>query len=338
MYRRIQLVSLLLAFTGIAGPAWAGTEPVTLANFVRAETDTMIRLNMKAGLASFGKFTHRRQPTRVDQQVVIRPNLDTLYSGLVLDLSSPVTITIPDAGSRYMSMHVINQDHHMFVETGPGDYELTEENVGTRFGVIIVRTFVDPNDPSDIAAANAAQDGLSVSGGGRGPFEAPDWNQQDLAKARSALNELATLGFDATYAFGRAEEVRPVDYLVGAGAGWGGLPNYAAEYVLASVDKNDGETHYAVTAKDVPVEAFWSVTVYNRDGFLEANDPGVQSYNNVTAKPNEDGSHTIHFGGCDDGRINCIPIMSGWNYAVRLYQPGDSIMDGSWTFPEPEPL
>jgi hypothetical protein len=48
------------------------------------------------------------------------------------------------------------------------------------------------------------------------------------------------------------------------------------------VDNNDGAAHYAVTAKDVPVDAFWSVTVYNADGYLEANSLGVNSYNDVT--------------------------------------------------------
>lgn len=109
-------------------------------------------------------------------------------------------------------------------------------------------------------------------------------------------------------------------------------------YVLESVTENDGTVPHAVTAQEVPVDAFWSVTVYNAEGYLEANDLGVNSYNNFTAEPNADGSHTIHFGGCVDGRANCIPITPGWNYAVRLYAPREEIQNGSWTFPEPEPV
>ena len=51
---------------------------------------------------------------------MIRSNQDTLYSGLVLDLSKPATLTLPEIGGRYMSAHVINQDHYMFVESEPG--------------------------------------------------------------------------------------------------------------------------------------------------------------------------------------------------------------------------
>jgi hypothetical protein len=237
-----------------------------------------------------------------------------------------------------MSMHVINQDHYMFVESKPGTYRLTEDEVGTRFAGVTIRTFYNAGDPDDLPKAHAAQDGIELTGGGEGPFDAPDWNTDDLKVARKALNDLAVLGFDTAYAFGRKEEVRPVDYLVGAAAGWGGLPQRAAMYILDSVDKNDGQTPHAVTVKDVPVDAFWSITVYNADGYLEANERGVNSYNNFSAQPNEDGSYTIHFGGCDEGRVNCIPISPGWNYAIRMYQPRAEILDGSWHFPAPQPV
>lgn len=311
---------------------------VTVANYVRAESDHMIRANMKAFDVKIGAMAHVRQPTTPDNQPVIRMNQDTLYSGTVLDMSKPVKLTLPEVGGRYMSMHVVNQDHYMFVESKPGTYDLTEEKVGTRFALVTVRTFVDILDPADLAKAHAAQDAIELTGGGDGPFEAPDWNTDDLAAARKALSDLAVLGFDASYAFGRKEEVRPVDRLVGAAAGWGGLPRSASMYTLGSVDANDGQTPYTVTVKDVPVDAFWSITVYNADGYLEANDLGVNSYNNFSAQPNEDGSYTIHFGGCDDGRGNCIPITPGWNYVIRMYQPHAEILDGSWTFPAPQPV
>jgi hypothetical protein len=314
-----------------------GTKPVNVDNFVRAETDHMIRANMKKGGLTVGKVTHSRQPTTPETQAVIRSNQDTLYSAVVLDLSKPVTVTLPEIGGRYMSAHVINQDHYMFVETKPGDYPLTEESVGSRFAIVWFRTFADVNDPDDIAKAHKAQDRIVVSGGGQGPFEAPNWDTDQLAVIRKALNDVASLGFDTTYAFGRKEEVKPVDYLIGAAAGWGGLPPTAALYNLGSVEKNDGQTPYAVTVKDVPVDAFWSITVYNADGYLEANDLGVNSYNNFSAKPNQDGSITIHFGG-DPKSVNYLPITKGWNYAVRMYEPRKEILDGTWKFPSIEPV
>lgn len=311
---------------------------VNVMNFVRAETDHMFRTNMKVYNMQIGTLRHVRQPTTPANQPVIRMNQDTLYSATVLDLAKPVVITLPEVNGRYQSMHIVNQDHYMFVEAKPGSYQLTQENVGTRFAYVTIRTFVDVLDPEDLAKAHAAQDAITLSGGGEGPFKAPDWNTDQLAMARKALSDLATLGFSAAFAFGRKEDVRPVDYLVGAAAGWGGLPQSAASYIIDSVAQNDGETPHAITVRDVPVDAFWSITVYNVDGYLEANDRGVNSYNNFSAQPNEDGSYTIHFGGCGDDRLNCIPITPGWNYAIRMYQPRAEILDGSWVFPAPQPI
>ena len=93
-----------------------------------------------------------------------------------------------------------------------------------------------------------------------------------------------------------------------------------------------------MAAKDVSVDTFWSVTVCDADGYLEANSLGVNSYNDVTAEPNPNGSITIHFGGCGDERVNCIPITKGWNYAVRMYSPREETLDGTWEFSKPGPV
>ena len=88
---------------------------------------------------------------------------------------------------------------------------------------------------------------------------------------------------------------------------------------------------YELTVGDVPVDAFWSVSVYNAAGYFDPNDRGVVSINSVTAARNDDGSITVRFG---DGELpNTVPIMDGWNYAVRLYRPRPEILDGTWTFP-----
>lgn len=311
---------------------------VSIADLVRAETDHMIRTQIETFGLQFGEVTHLRDPMTPGNQSVIRVNQDTMYSSAVLDLSEPATITLPDTDGRFQSMLVISQDHYIFGEDEPGRYELTEEQVGTRFAYLLFRTFVDVTDPDDITAAHAAQDALEVSGGGAGPFAAPDWDTGQLEKARTALSRLAELDFDLGDAFGRKEDVDPVAHLVGALSGWGGQPPSMAVYDIRSVERNDASVPYAVTVTDVPVDAFWSVTVYDADGYLEANELGVNSYNNFTAEPDADGSFTIHFGGCGDGRRNCIPISPGWSYVVRLYGPRAEVLDGSWHFPTPRPV
>jgi len=87
----------------------------------------------------------------------------------------------------------------------------------------------------------------------------------------------------------------------------------------------------------VPVDGFWSITVYNAKGFFEKNAYDAYSVNNITAKKNMDGGVTIQFGGCDGKIANCLPITDGWNYTVRLYRPREDVLDGKWKFPEAQP-
>jgi hypothetical protein len=307
---------------------------VNVSNFVRAETDVAIKriYDMVGGLAT---WIHLREPTPIDQQKVIRMNRDTLYSSAVLDLSKPATVIMPETGGRYQSLQVINQDHYSFAKVKPGRYELTQENVGSRYAYLIVRTFCDANDPDDVKATNTMQDAIKVVGGS-GSLDLPDWNIEQMMEARGALNTLAKLGASNVGAFGTKEEVDPINHLVFTAAGWGGLPNKQTIAELGSVEQNDGTPH-VMTVKDVPVRAFWSVIVYDANGFIPENDLGIYSYNNVTAKPNADGSITIHFGG-DPDQINYLPIAAGWNYAIRMYEPGEEILDGSWTFPKIVPV
>jgi hypothetical protein len=325
----MRIFSIMITyFSFISGLAAA--EPVTLDTFVRAETDTAIRLVYdRVGL---GKFMHVRQPTSLDDQPVIRMNRDTLYSALILDLSSPVTVTLPETNGRYQAMLVINQDHYMQVFSGAGDHELTQEMNGTKYAYLIFRTFIDPSDPEDIATANRLQDALKVKGGGGTTLDLPDWDQQQLKALREALNTLAAFGMDTSRGFGSKDAVDPVHYLVAAASGWGGNPPQEATAALRYPEKNDGTPH-VLQVKDVPVDAFWSVTVYNEQGYMEPNELGAYSFNSVSANANEDGSFTIHFGGCDDGRVNCLPIQAGWNYTVRMYRPREEILNGSYEFP-----
>jgi len=309
---------------------------VNVDNFKRAESDHYF--STFVGKSGVGAFEHGREPVAIDKQDVIRMNRDTLYSAAVCDLdASPVTVTLPDGGTRFMSMQVISEDHYtVTVAYQAGAHTFTREQIGTRYVLLLVRTFVDPNDPADLAKVRALQDGIALSQARRGAFEIPDWDKASLEHMRAALNGVtaANGGIDSARMFGSREQVDPVQHLLGTAAGWGGNPVTDAYYAGAVPERNDGKTVYRLTVKDVPVDGFWSISVYNKDGFFEKNDRGVYSLNNVTAKRDADGSVTVQFGGCESATGNCIPISPGWNYLVRLYRPRKQVLDGSWTFPQ----
>jgi hypothetical protein len=138
--------------------------------------------------------------------------------------------------------------------------------------------------------------------------------------------------------FGARDKVDPIRFLIGSAVAWGGNPETEAMYVNVVPRQNDGKTVYRVTVKDVPVDGFWSISLYNADGYFEKNDRDAYTINNVTAKRNADGSVSVQFGGCDGTLPNCLPITPGWNYLVRLYRPHPEILEGRWKFPEATPV
>jgi Protein of unknown function (DUF1254) len=155
----------------------AETVPVTVENFIRAESDLFFGNAVKDG--GFGKFYHRRQTMGVDDQFVVRGNRDTLYSIAVFDLDAgPVTITMPNSGKRFMSLQVIDEDQYVpNVYYGAGSHTLTREGIGTRYVGTAVRTLVDPENPADVKEATALQDAIKLEQpGGSGKFEVPNWD------------------------------------------------------------------------------------------------------------------------------------------------------------------
>lgn len=315
--------------------------PVNADNFTRAESDRMFAA-IQAQAGGVNQWFHSRTPTPVDQQTVIRMNRDTLYSGAIVHISAGARVTIPDAGHRYVSVMIVNQDHYVnAVLHDPGEHELTFERFGTPHVLVAARVLVDPADPADVAAVNALQDQLGLKAGSAVPFVSPDYDQDDLDATRAALLELAKGLHGYQHAFGAKDEVDPVHHLIATAAGWGGLPDHEASYLNVDPGLPPGE--YQLTVRDVPVDGFWSISLYNAAGYFEPNDRDAYSVNNLTATPNDDGSVTVHFGGCGGsggsggGRPNCLPIMEGWNYLVRLYRPRAEILSGAWTFPAIEP-
>jgi hypothetical protein len=312
--------------------------PVTVDNFTRAESDLYFAGLLKDS-GGIGKFVHRREPARIENQTVIRLNRDTLYSSAVFDLDAgPVTITLPDAGKRFMSMQVINEDHYVpEVVYGKGSTTLTKEKVGTRYAAVAIRTLVDPVDPRDVEQVRALQDAIKVNQKSAGEFEAPAWDQASQKKVRDALLVLSSTTSDFKRAFGTKEQVDPVKHLIGTAAGWGGNPDKDATYLSVTPAGNDGNTIYKLSVKEVPVDAFWSVSVYNAEGYFEKNPYDAYTLNNLTAKKSGNDAIDIQFGGCDGNVPNCLPITKGWNYTVRLYRPRAEILNGKWKFPEPQP-
>jgi hypothetical protein len=333
--------SILAALALTASAALAQTSanpiPVTPDNFRRAETDMYFAGLVKEG--AFGKLLHHREPMTIESPIV-RPNRDTLYSYGVFDLNAgPVTITLPDAGKRFLSLQVLDEDQYTSqVLYGAGRHTFTREKIGTRYVSLGVRILVDPANPEDVRQVRALQDAIKLEQKSPGKWQAPNFDPVSQKKVRDALLLLGETVPDTRRMFGPRSKVDPVRHLIGTAIGFGGNPEKDALYLTVTPAKNDGTTVHRLTVKDVPVDAFWSISVYNAKGNFQKNSLDTYSLNNITAKKNTDGAVAVQFGGCDGKVPNCLPIVQGWNYTVRLYRPRAEILNGKWTFPEAQPL
>lgn len=315
------------------------TELVIPDNFARAESDLYFANIVNDG--GFGKFFHNREMSSIDHQIVIRQNRDTLYSAAVFDLDAgPVTVTLPETAGRFMSLQVISEDHYTTnVAYAPAELSFSRDSVDTRYAAAAIRVLADPADTADLTAVHALQDAIGVSQAEPGFFEIPQWDPVSQKTVRDALITLSTTLADTKSMFGPRYEVDPVRHLIGSAFAWGGNPERDALYLTVVPARNDGATVHRLTVKDVPVDGFWSITVYNKEGYFTPNTQNAYSVNNVTAVKDPDGSTTVQFGGSDDaGAANLLPITPGWNYLVRLYRPRPEILDGSWKFPVAQPV
>ena len=303
---------------------------VNVDNFVRAESDRMFAA-VAAAAGGSGILNHNKVPTPLEDQPIIRMNRDTLYSAAIVDIIEGAELEIPEVGDRYVSVMIVNQDHFINkVFHTPGKHALDIAEFGTDFVLVAARILVDPENPADVAEVNALQDALRLSSVSTREFELPDYDQTSFNATRNSLRELAKGLGGLDRCFGKKDDVDPVRHLIGAAAGWGGLPEAEATYLNVAPDLPVEK--FSLTVGEVPVDGFWSLSLYNAEGFFQENPQGVYSINNITGVPNADGTITINFGGSPD-EPNALPIMDGWNYLVRLYRPRAEILDGSWRFP-----
>lgn len=310
--------------------------PVNVDNFVAAETHRMLAA-IQDDAGGVNVFRHNREPAPVDAQTVIRLNRDTLYSYAVVDLAEPVWLTLPEAGERYRSVMVVNEGHCInVILRDAGRPRLTAQECGSRYVLLAVRALVDPNDPADIAEVGRLQDATTLEFSAATPFAAPDY--EDFDDLRAAVLALATGLPDFRHAFGRHEDVNPIHHLIGTAAAWGGLPASEAFYIGVDPGLPPGE--YEMTFSDVPVDEFWSVSVYNAAGFFEPNPHNLYSVNIITGVKNTDGSVTVRFTEDPDAAAapNCVVTPPGWNCLIRLYRPRAEILDGAWTPPPLTPV
>lgn len=329
---------------GACGAAAASDAPTTKAaaptgaivtrdNFVRAETDRMFRDIAGLSGGALNTFAHFRAPTPLDKQTVVRMNRDTLYSGATIDTGGAgATITVPKMpDGRYASVMLIDNDHYdVGVIYEPGVHKIPP---ATRYVMAAVRIqLFNPADPEEIALVNRLQDQFTISASSDRPLPPFAWDKASLDKVRTELEQGARRFPNWEGAMGERGKVDPEKHLYATAAAWGLFPEQHATYFkYEGADSADG--CYTATYQVPKNQAFWSITMYGKTGFIESENSVLNSSN---TKLNKDGSFTTFFGSkqaCGDVP-NRLDAPEGWNFLMRVYRPDPSVLGGGYVLPQ----
>ncbi len=337
MYKAFRNVFSILCFLFVLSTTYALANSVNYTNFATVETDLSMHRILKA-TGGINKWGHIRKPTPIENQQIIRMNRDTLYSLAIVDVSQGAIISVPNDEKRYISMAVINTDGYTnMVKIGGGEYELNKENVGTNHALVLMRIFIDSDNAQDVEAANKIQDSYKIVAKSQMPLPIIDWNMEEYKVVYKSLLALFKVAKNADDMFGSKQEVDYIHFLVGTAGGFGGLPSKNAVYFNYNQPQIKAKS-YTISLSDVPVDAFWSFTVYNKDGYLFKSAHGLSNINSATANANADGSYTLYFGMCEEQQENCLSIEDGWNGILRLYEPQDVVINKTWAAPKLNPV
>ncbi len=311
-------------------------ELVTPENFIRAETDRYFS-TVNALTGGVNRLVHLRNVTPLDQQTIVRMNRDTLYSMAVVDTSQGATITMPPIPEgRYASIYLVDNDHYVpFVIYEAGTHELPRD---TRYLGLGIRIQVfDADDADELALVHELQDQFTIHAASSQDFVSPDWDQVSLDALRAEYEaEFQTFErYPSDWQGPRGKVNQSTRHLAAAGA-WGLFPEWDATYIVYNGAHDSAICHSATY--DVPENtAFWSITMYGADGYMKSDNSIV---NSSTCVFNTDGTFTMRFGSVETcGDVpNRLDVSEGWNFLMRVYRPGPSVLDGTYRLQRATPM
>lgn len=274
-------------------------------------------------------FMHLRQLTPTEDQSVVRMNRDTYYSMAIVDVSKGASITMPEIPEgKYMSVQPVTEDHRIQAMLyGSGTFEL-KTHKGSHMDIIVRLdgTFTE-------AEAKELQDKMSIEANSSEKYAFPPVNKESFKAVENELKaKLPAITKRDGFSTMQGMFTDPQDesgntftnekYQVGAAIGWGGAQ--ISDNIYESAGDFSTDNCYELNFEDPGNAGFWSVTVYDKYGFMFKD---LANYSSNTAARNEDGTYTLSFG-CGSGALNNLEIDNAtgvFNITVRHYQPSEKV-------------
>jgi hypothetical protein len=311
------------------------TTKVTPETYIRAESDRQFGVVVKMA-GGVNRFYHFRRPTPLDKQNVVRMNRDTLYSMGIVDTTKGAMITVPELPKdRYASVYLADNDHYCpFVIYSSGTHELPRDTKYLGVGVRI--QVFNPKDEAEVGLINKLQDQFIIKANSAEPLPEFKWDLRSLKALTDQYEKDSTRYSSWKGMMGPRGKVDEKSRHVAAAAAWGLFPEWDATYLNYSGGHDYRVCHQA-TYQVPENQAFWSITVYGNDAFMKSDNNIVNSSN---VKLNADGTFTVYFGSVETcGDVpNRLDTTEGWNFLMRIYRPGKSVLEGAYKLPVAKPV
>jgi hypothetical protein len=313
----------------IAGPAWQGEVPVGIAQVIRSETS----------LVSVVGRTQLFNPADLDNVKRIQASYNVQPLSAFLGTTPPPAappikwIKPLSAGEDRKSLSFFNELAFLLQFAQPP--HPTEVELRERFANI----GIEPGKPFNFAAMSPEQQAALKDG---------------MVEGQKKIDERrASLGGRTDMLFGSRDFLRN-DYVAratGTQVGIGANSREEALYPMYEKDSTgqplDGSHKYVLRfarGQLPPVNAFWSLTMYNLPEQLLVRNPInrylINSSMLPTLKKNADGGVTLYIQADSPGKAresNWLPAPPGpFMLAMRYYWPKQELLDDQWKSPPVE--
>ncbi len=294
-------------------------ETVTLDNFAHAETAHYFAEQMSK--APVNEYFHNRVPINVDNQVIIRSNVDLIYSYAVVDVTEQATVTLAPS-DEYQVDELIDENHYIVGVVYPGEsLTVTHDQLTTGNHIYILgRTATS----GGLDRAHELQDARRIDAATANPYVAPDYDEDSRQQVGAEL-EARSAEADFSKGFGTPESTEAFQHTLAARLGWGGLSPQHAQYFQAMTTSTGCDVWtFDVPPLDYDHNGYFSVIKYDEMGWIDVEKPCLPD---SEIERNPDGSISIYFGdGRCAGEPNVIEATEGqkFYYGIRLYRPLDA--------------
>lgn len=298
--------------------------------------------NYKLGLSNFHHFG---ELANKDTRWVVSPSIDHIYSMGVVDTSEPFTIVLPENDGKLVTLHLQDMNHTQpFYKVGAGTYHFTPEMFDTQYILVGLRFATDGSEENVRRITEQLHSQVEIIGGGTDLAGLPKPDTEAMQKVRAALmaeyDKLEDTYDTVQYRIQDVPNWEKMTYTV-AGAFGLSTPDTAMYPPYALKNAKGGQCYQATyeAPQTTNEMGYYSITVYNAEGYLMANEYNIVSTNQGMTH-NEDGTFTVVFGGMDckkhtqGNKANfAYTPEDNWSFLMRVYQPNVGSMH-QYTLPE----